>query len=388
MISVLYNALNTVLGRLTAGRADNLDQIGSGRMAKLDTLESRLTSGRAGNLDQIGSERMAKLDTLESRLTAARALEISTAASDAAAVNARLHAAWAAYVDALYGRLTQARADNLDKLDANLSTRAPLATALSNAIWTNNKAGYLDMPVSGVAPGNANINYQVYTSSATFSVTANIYKVFVMAVGGGGNGAANGTNWSGGGGGGGGFSFRSLLTAPGTAYAVTVGGAAGNSVFGDNLVVAYGGSHASGNNGGAGGVVGIGDIKFAGGRGGDSYSTINYGSGGGGGAAGCMRGKGGAGANGANTYTGGSGGSIAAFNLGSGYFPFSEFSGALGLGGSSPASGSGYGGGVFGGGGGGGGNGGYGGGGGGGGSGGSSGYAAGTGGQGIVLVFW
>lgn len=42
-------------------------------------------------------------------------------------------------------RLTATRAANLDKLDANVSTRAAASTALSNAVWTDARAGKLDL---------------------------------------------------------------------------------------------------------------------------------------------------------------------------------------------------------------------------------------------------
>lgn len=40
-------------------------------------------------------------------------------------------------VSALLGRLTETRANNLDRLDAAVTTRAPSATALSNLVWTD-----------------------------------------------------------------------------------------------------------------------------------------------------------------------------------------------------------------------------------------------------------
>lgn len=51
----------------------------------------------------------------------------------------------------LIDRLTATRAANLDKLDANITTRAAAATALSNAVWSDARAGKLDsigLPVS------------------------------------------------------------------------------------------------------------------------------------------------------------------------------------------------------------------------------------------------
>lgn len=43
---------------------------------------------------------------------------------------------------------TQARATMLDNLDATVTSRAPAATALSTAVWTDVKAGYLDVAIS------------------------------------------------------------------------------------------------------------------------------------------------------------------------------------------------------------------------------------------------
>lgn len=45
----------------------------------------------------------------------------------------------------LIDRLTATRAANLDKLDANITTRAPASTALTNAVWTDARAGKLDL---------------------------------------------------------------------------------------------------------------------------------------------------------------------------------------------------------------------------------------------------
>ena len=45
---------------------------------------------------------------------------------------------------ALADRLTAARADNLDHLDADISSRAPANTAVSNAVLTDARIGNLD----------------------------------------------------------------------------------------------------------------------------------------------------------------------------------------------------------------------------------------------------
>jgi len=54
-------------------------------------------------------------------------------------------------VATLISRLTSTRAALLDNLDAAISSRAPSSTALSSAIWTSTKAGYLDQPISGIS---------------------------------------------------------------------------------------------------------------------------------------------------------------------------------------------------------------------------------------------
>lgn len=46
-------------------------------------------------------------------------------------------------VKTLLDRLTSTRAANLDSLDAQVSTRAPASTALSNVVWTNGLAASL-----------------------------------------------------------------------------------------------------------------------------------------------------------------------------------------------------------------------------------------------------
>ena len=46
-------------------------------------------------------------------------------------------------VSALLGRLTETRANNLDRLDAAVTSRAPAGTALSNLVWTDAVAAKL-----------------------------------------------------------------------------------------------------------------------------------------------------------------------------------------------------------------------------------------------------
>ena len=48
----------------------------------------------------------------------------------------------------LLDRLTVARTDNLDNLNASISSRAPGSTALSTAVWDSTKAGRIDQAIS------------------------------------------------------------------------------------------------------------------------------------------------------------------------------------------------------------------------------------------------
>lgn len=55
--------------------------------------------------------------------------------------------------------LTDARVSALDNLNATVSSRAPSSTALSSAMWTDTKAGYLDAAISSVRyPVQTDIN--------------------------------------------------------------------------------------------------------------------------------------------------------------------------------------------------------------------------------------
>lgn len=47
--------------------------------------------------------------------------------------------------------LSSTRAAKIDNCDTTVSSRAPSSTALSNATWTDAKAGFVDMAISGVA---------------------------------------------------------------------------------------------------------------------------------------------------------------------------------------------------------------------------------------------
>lgn len=55
--------------------------------------------------------------------------------------------------------LTDARLSKIDYLDVSVDSRAPKSTALSSAMWTDTKAGYLDATISSVRyPVQTDIN--------------------------------------------------------------------------------------------------------------------------------------------------------------------------------------------------------------------------------------
>lgn len=132
--------VDTLIARLTATRAGNLDEITGTRLAELDpanmpagvagaqaqattaatqataaavdaaTLDGRLTAGRAANLDEITSTRLAQLDAGNVPADAATAATQATAAAaDAATIESRL---------------TAGRSANLDKIDDAISNVA------------------------------------------------------------------------------------------------------------------------------------------------------------------------------------------------------------------------------------------------------------------------
>jgi hypothetical protein len=135
---------------------------------------------------------------------------------------------------------------------------------------------------------------QVFTSSGTFTIPANVTSVKVTVVGGGGGGRPatnNGVNFINGQGGGGGavaIKYVSGLTS-GTGVSVTVGAGGGSNATGGTSSF---GTHCSATGGSAsGGTATGGDVKLSGGTGGvagyDSTSGVSVsGSGAGSGAVG------------------------------------------------------------------------------------------------------
>ncbi|GHB67284.1 DUF11 domain-containing protein [Persicitalea jodogahamensis] len=166
---------------------------------------------------------------------------------------------------------------------------------------------------------HAQVATQTFNTAGTytFTVPIGVNSITVQAWGGGGGARGDGTS-NRGAGGGGAYASSTLSVTQGTTFTVVVGAggvATGNpgqsgqaSVFGNNQVVADGGSGGT-NSGGAGGTVAgsIGTTRFAGGAGGNRGGTTGVGGGGGGGGSAFSTGNGNNGANGGLTQ-GGSGG--------------------------------------------------------------------------------
>jgi len=138
--------------------------------------------------------------------------------------------------------------DNLELVDATVSSRAPASTALSSAVWTSAKAAMIDRSISSTSP--LILKSQKFTASGTWNVPTGIMgrMVYLTGVGGGASGNVD----SGGPvGGGAGMACQALpltLDAAVSSVSVTVGagGAAstgtsqnkgGDTKFGDFLVL-------------------------------------------------------------------------------------------------------------------------------------------------------
>lgn len=81
-----------------------------------------------------------------------------------------------AIYDYLTTYLSSTRCAKIDNLDAAVTTRAAASTALSNAMWTDAKAGYLDGALSGrlgsikaIYAGNITINGGAASGTATIT---------------------------------------------------------------------------------------------------------------------------------------------------------------------------------------------------------------------------
>lgn len=173
LLPVVYNSIRDLLGRITAARSANLDEISSNRMSKLDIVEARLSATRAEYLDLIA--------LLDQRLTSARAIALDSLS------------AIAGDLDALDGRLTANRATRLDQLDAAISSRAPASTALENTTWTAGRAMKLDQldaaissrlgAIKAVYRGTITLSSGTSTASAALGGTVNLAKTLLFPLG-------------------------------------------------------------------------------------------------------------------------------------------------------------------------------------------------------------
>lgn len=197
----------------------------------------------------------------------------------------------------------------------------------------NNKAyGTNESGVRGwqtLSTGWVPTNIQVFTSSGTWTKPAGVSKVYVKVVGAGAGGADRSSDSKGGGGGGAGAYCEKICTVTeDVAVTVGIGGTPNNnggaSSFGA-FCTANGGSTGSTTAGGIGGTATGGDINIDGGDGDGAQDETGDTS----------SGKGGHG--GASYFGGGGRGGATAGEAASGKAPGSGGGGALGQGGTHPA---------------------------------------------------
>lgn len=183
-------------------------------------------------------------------------------------------------------------------------------------------SGWLKIPYLDFPPEIKKIEAQspeIFNTSGTWTVPANICEVTVEVWGAGGGGGTAAGNNAGAGGGGGAYSSSVISVLPNEEYTITVGtgGTTGNpgsdSWFGSiTTVLAKGGTGGgSGATIGTGGqdTDGVGDTKYSGGSGGQGQTTGGPASrvGGGGGGSATATAGGNNGANGADGGVGGTG---------------------------------------------------------------------------------
>ena len=82
----------------------------------------------------------------------------------------------------LLDRLTAARANNLDKLDTTISSRAPESTALSSNIWTNARASFLNANITSRASQGSVDNISNNVNTIKTNVDAKISSRLSTAV--------------------------------------------------------------------------------------------------------------------------------------------------------------------------------------------------------------
>jgi hypothetical protein len=171
---------------------------------------------------------------------------------------------------------------------ARAATDAEAASGASVLVFMTPAQGRAMTSSLASIPGRT----QVFSSSGTFTVPANVTQVEVICIGGGGGGGASNNSTAGGtvlgnsgaGGGGGGYAYKvvSGLTPGGTvAVTVGVGGTAGANAAGGNGGSSSFGAHCSAT-GGTGGAFGSSTIGSGGSGGNGSGGDINVAGGTGG----------------------------------------------------------------------------------------------------------
>lgn len=158
------------------------------------------------------------------------------------------------------------------------NTLAKATLTAGTGISITNGAGAITV-TSTVAPTGS----QVFTTSGTFTIPANVTSVKVTVIGGGGGGgAANGDpgcgGASGGGGGGGGVAIRQVTgLTPGNTVTVTVGGGGtgGTTGVGGSGSTSSFGAHASATAGGGGGSATPSGFGTAGSSGSGASGDVN-----------------------------------------------------------------------------------------------------------------
>jgi len=245
--------------------------------AQFAAIAATVTNGAIMN-SQLAINAVATTNIQNGAITTAQ-LAFGAVANSNLAVNA------VATTNIQNGAVTTAQIANGAVTNQNLTANAVNATNIAsgqvvksiNGIFTDNVVlsliGILQQGANtALFPVGTNLqvsalvpNMQVFTTNGIFSVPTNVTRIKVeLWGGGGGGGKGNSSGGSGGGGGAGGYAFNVLNVVPGTNYPVTVGIGGTNGVAGtfssfSNLVSATGGgagTNAASNANGGGGIGG------------------------------------------------------------------------------------------------------------------------------------
>lgn len=178
LLAPIYTAVLDALGRLTAQRAANLDEIAAARMAKLDALDARLTTARAALLDEITALRMGRLDAaMSSRAPASTALTSATWTALRAANLDQIAAARMAKLDELRALVTDLRGENLDQISADRMAKLDALEARLPAA----RADLVDLLATGVPA--LRVQRGVFAAAGSVTIAAvDPAKAFILSV--------------------------------------------------------------------------------------------------------------------------------------------------------------------------------------------------------------